>query len=209
MSEHLTEDKISEFREAFEIFDTDKDGYITIKELGEIMKNLGQTPTDTELQDMINEVDIDGNGNKINIHESVDRLQAAYIRRQYARRNKAVEGLSYKDLKTKVNDLGITSRSEYSENALINELPDIPSDIRGWISWYDLLRATPDQKRMSLYDLQKFCKDNGISTKDHYILRSDCPSWEDLIDGYLTDLPSPMPSHLETELFKSGRGGRR
>jgi calmodulin len=63
MTEHLTEDKISEFREAFEIFDKDKDGYITIKELGEIMKNLGQTPTETELQDMINEVDIDGNGN--------------------------------------------------------------------------------------------------------------------------------------------------
>uniref|UniRef100_A0A6C0ANN7 Helicase ATP-binding domain-containing protein n=1 Tax=viral metagenome TaxID=1070528 RepID=A0A6C0ANN7_9ZZZZ len=153
--------------------------------------------------------DIDGNGNKINIHESVDRLQAAYIRRQYARRNKAVEGLSYKDLKTKVNDLGITSRSEYSEKALIKELPDIPSDIRGWISWYDLLRATPDEKRMTLYDLQKFCTDNTITKKDDYLLRSDCPSWEDLIDGYLTDLPSPMPSHLETELFKSGRGGRR
>ncbi len=63
MTEHLTEDKIAEFKEAFEIFDKDKDGFITIKELGEIMKNLGQSPTDAELQDMINEVDIDGNGN--------------------------------------------------------------------------------------------------------------------------------------------------
>jgi calmodulin len=63
MSEHLTEDKIAEFKEAFEIFDKNKDGYITIKELGEIMKNLGQSPTEAELTDMINEVDIDGNGN--------------------------------------------------------------------------------------------------------------------------------------------------
>ena len=63
MTEQLTEDKISEFKEAFEIFDKDKDGFITIKELGEIMKNLGQSPTEAELQDMINEVDIDGNGN--------------------------------------------------------------------------------------------------------------------------------------------------
>jgi calmodulin len=63
MTEHLTEDKIAEFKEAFEIFDKDRDGFITTKELGEIMKNLGQTPTDAELQDMINEVDIDGNGN--------------------------------------------------------------------------------------------------------------------------------------------------
>ncbi len=63
MNEHLTEEKIAEFREAFEIFDKDKDGFITIKELGEIMKNLGQAPTESELQDMINEVDVDGNGN--------------------------------------------------------------------------------------------------------------------------------------------------
>ncbi len=61
-SDSLTEDKINEFKEAFEIFDKDKDGYITTKELGDIMKNLGQTPSEAELQDMINEVDIDGNG---------------------------------------------------------------------------------------------------------------------------------------------------
>ena len=61
-SDSLTEDKINEFKEAFEIFDKDKDGYITTKELGDSMKNLGQTPSEAELQDMINEVDIDGNG---------------------------------------------------------------------------------------------------------------------------------------------------
>jgi calmodulin len=61
-SDSLTEDKINEFKEAFEIFEKDKDGYITTKELGDIMKNLGQTPSEAELQDMINEVDIDGNG---------------------------------------------------------------------------------------------------------------------------------------------------
>ena len=58
----LSEEKITEFKEAFEIFDKDKDGYITTKELGDIMTNLGQTPSEAELQDMINEVDIDGNG---------------------------------------------------------------------------------------------------------------------------------------------------
>ena len=41
---------------------TDGDGTITIKELGTVMRSLGQTPTDADLQDMINEVDVDGNG---------------------------------------------------------------------------------------------------------------------------------------------------
>ena len=58
----ISEEKITEFKEAFNIFDKDKDGYITTKELGDIMKNLGQSPSEAELQDMINEVDIDGNG---------------------------------------------------------------------------------------------------------------------------------------------------
>lgn len=59
---HLSEEQISELKEAFSLFDQDGDGNITAKELGVVMRSLGQDPTEAELQDMINDVDTDGNG---------------------------------------------------------------------------------------------------------------------------------------------------
>ena len=50
----------AEFREAFGLFDKNGDGTISSTELGTIMRSLGQNPTESELQDMINEVDVDG-----------------------------------------------------------------------------------------------------------------------------------------------------
>ena len=49
-----------EFKEAFSLFDKNGDGSISSKELGIVMRSLGQNPTDAELHDMINEVDVDG-----------------------------------------------------------------------------------------------------------------------------------------------------
>ena len=62
MSDHLTEEQTAEFKEAFALFDKDGDGTISTKELGTVMNSLGQKPTIAELETMIKEVDIDGNG---------------------------------------------------------------------------------------------------------------------------------------------------
>merc|ERR1711977_208946 len=62
MADQLTEEQIAEFKEAFSLFDKDGDGTMGTKELGTVMRSLGQNPTEAELQDMINEVDTDGNG---------------------------------------------------------------------------------------------------------------------------------------------------
>ena len=53
-ADQLTEEQIAEFKEAFSLFDKDGDGTITTKELGTVMRSLGQNPTEAEVQDMVN-----------------------------------------------------------------------------------------------------------------------------------------------------------
>ncbi|KAJ3071188.1 hypothetical protein HDU98_005705 [Podochytrium sp. JEL0797] len=62
MPDQFTEQEISEFREAFALFDKDGNGVITCDEMGQVMRSLGQAPTDEELKDLMNEVDVNGNG---------------------------------------------------------------------------------------------------------------------------------------------------
>ncbi|KAH8025819.1 hypothetical protein HPB51_012141 [Rhipicephalus microplus] len=58
----LSDDTIAELREAFALFDKNSNGAISTKELGNVMRALGQNPTEAELKDMIAEVDTDGDG---------------------------------------------------------------------------------------------------------------------------------------------------
>ena len=60
--QELTQEQIMEFKEAFCLFDKDGDGCITADELATVIRSLDQNPTEQELQDMINEIDSDGNG---------------------------------------------------------------------------------------------------------------------------------------------------
>ncbi|XP_039591274.1 troponin C, skeletal muscle-like [Polypterus senegalus] len=59
---YLSEEMIAEFKAAFDMFDSDGGGDISTKELGTVMKMLGQTPSREELDAIIEEVDEDGSG---------------------------------------------------------------------------------------------------------------------------------------------------
>ena len=64
----LTADQIAEFKETFDLFDKDHSGSISASELKTVMKSLGLSPTDDEVQDLVREIDIDGN-NMIEFNE--------------------------------------------------------------------------------------------------------------------------------------------
>ena len=52
------------------MYDKDKDGAITARELGNMMRSIGQNPTDEEVMAMIKEVDLNSDG-KIELDEFI------------------------------------------------------------------------------------------------------------------------------------------
>ena len=60
--DNLTDEQIIEFREAFQAFDKDGNGSITTKELGTVMRSLGQNLSEAEIKEMTDIVDEDKNG---------------------------------------------------------------------------------------------------------------------------------------------------
>ena len=62
MENHRYSKKIQNLRQAFNLFDQNNSGVISINDLGFAIKSLGQKTTITELQDMLNNVDLDYDG---------------------------------------------------------------------------------------------------------------------------------------------------
>ena len=58
----LSELTIGDYRDAFKTFDTDEDGYLSLKEVSDLLISLGTPVSEDELREMTNEVDIEGNG---------------------------------------------------------------------------------------------------------------------------------------------------
>jgi len=63
-------DTEEELIEAFKVFDRDGNGFISAAELRHVMTNLGEKLTDEEVDEMIREADVDGDG-QINYEEFV------------------------------------------------------------------------------------------------------------------------------------------
>ncbi|ESR33297.1 hypothetical protein WN944_025840 [Citrus x changshan-huyou] len=66
-------DAEEELKEAFKVFDKDQNGYISATELRHVMINLGEKLTDDEVEQMINEADLDGDG-QVNYDEFVKMM---------------------------------------------------------------------------------------------------------------------------------------
>lgn len=60
--QNLSEEELEEFKQVFALFDKDGSGTISAKEIGNVLRALGQNLTEAELVDLVRERDKDGNG---------------------------------------------------------------------------------------------------------------------------------------------------
>ena len=136
-------ERIKEYKEAFEMFDKNKDGNITGNELANVMKSLNMDPTEFELHEMIDEVDLDGNG-EIDFEEFVALMN---------RRSKETDteedvisafkmfdrDMAGKISVTELRHLMKEYNEDYSNEELDEMIREADSDMDGFVNYEDII----------------------------------------------------------------------
>ena len=67
---NMGQEQIAELKQAFNEFDVDGGGSINTGELGYAMRAMGMNPTEAELLDLINEVQMSFSTSSFNLHDT-------------------------------------------------------------------------------------------------------------------------------------------
>ena len=145
----MKDPKTKELKEAFTMFDRDKDGLINYNELGNVLKSQGFNPTNQELLEMIADVD-ENEDDKINFEEFLilmhSRLKKADIENElneaFSVYDKNGSGIiSVREFKKIMNSLG----EKVCEEEVEEIIQKVDPKNRGYINYKDLTRIIVEQ----------------------------------------------------------------
>ena len=139
-----SDEERNEYKLAYQLFDYNNTGGITKEKLGKVMRDLGQNPSDQEIEDMINEVDADENGmiefeefvllmsrNK-EMHDTEEEFQELF--KIFDQQN--ANQITKEDLKTVLDNIG-----ERLEDHDIDEImKEADLDDKGFIIYEEFVR---------------------------------------------------------------------
>jgi len=142
----LTESQIADLREAFAMFDVNKDGSIEAKELKQVFLQLGQRVTSSEIKEMIKSVDGDENG-AIDFDEFLTLMRKSIcdpdieLRRAFDVFDKDKSGsISRDELKSLMDSLG----QKLSESELDQIMNTVDENNDGEISFQEFKQMMSD-----------------------------------------------------------------
>lgn len=112
--------------------------------------------------------DVMMNGTSYSVEHTVERVQAAYVRAEYAKRTPKEK---YSLIRDANRELGLRSRNDYQERHA--ELPTYIADPREyfkewWVSWYHFLGLDTSAFPNTKADWIRVCKERDILTWEQY-----------------------------------------
>ncbi|XP_017061366.1 calmodulin-1 [Drosophila ficusphila] len=141
----LTDAQIEEIREAFNLYDTNRSGSVSIKQLGGVMRHLGEILTEAEIYDLANEAGTEFNNQvdfkdflfvmskRLEEQNSLASLKQAF---RILDRNE-VNYITISEIKTVMTNLG----EKMSDEDLHEMFQDIDVDRDGKIFFNDFVAA--------------------------------------------------------------------
>ena len=149
MINEISSKKKNEYLETFKIFDKNNDGQITQDELKQLLNNIGQKPSDSEIQDMINEIDIDGDG-KINFDNFITLMEKKL--RDHDNEEELIETfkvfdkdgigfITFNNLKDVIKNLGLN----YSDDEIMEMIKECDLDNDMMINYDEFTKMVLDK----------------------------------------------------------------
>ena len=149
MLNEISSQKKNEYLETFKIFDKNNDGQITQDELKQLLNNIGQKPSDSEIQDMINEIDIDGDG-KINFDNFITLMEKKL--RDHDNEEELIETfkvfdkdgigfITFNNLKDVIKNLGLN----YSDDEIMEMIKECDLDKDMMINYDEFTKMVLDK----------------------------------------------------------------
>ncbi|EDV20673.1 Myosin light polypeptide 6 [Trichoplax sp. H2] len=141
----FSEIEISDFKEAYSLFDKKGDGKIDSAQLGDVLRALGMNPTQAEVTKVVKEIDPNG-VKRISFEEFLPILQASRQKRDQGSLEDFVEGLRVfdKDGNGTINSAELrhvlTSLGEKLSDDDVEQLLSGVDDSQGMINYEDFVK---------------------------------------------------------------------
>ncbi|CAF0920846.1 unnamed protein product [Brachionus calyciflorus] len=153
----FSEMQISELKQAFRLFDKGENGVVTTQEIGSVLRNLGLYPTEQELQQMLRDIDIDGDGtfsfeefvqlmyNMGNISEISEEQEDKELREAFKVFDRTGSGyITSSDLRSVLQCLG----EQLNEDEIEDMIDEVDIDGDGRIDYEEFVASLKAEKKI-------------------------------------------------------------